>query len=380
MSFHDPSAATLLAPPIAHVRGLAQQQRMPRQAAMRTPQARPSRAQQRSWMVIGFVGAALLVGACGQSGTSRAAANIKTYKVPTADGGPVAIIPGPDGAMWFIEISGNKVGRVSSAGAFTEYPIPTPNANVAADAGITVGPDGNIWLTEGLANKVARLTPEGKFTEFTIPTPKAYPTGITTGPEGSIWFVESSANRIGKITTGGEITEFTIGETGPYSNEPRQITAGPDGNLWFTGLLGNIWRLTPTGQVTEYAVPSGWAGDITTGPDGNLWFVDESGGNPYIGKMTPSGKVTEYPIPEDGIPQAYPAFLSAGNGKLWFSMDSFGAFLGSVTTTGVFSEFTLPGFPNQGGRNTGGLAVGPDGNIWYTIGETNQVVELVVPH
>jgi len=332
-------------------------------------------------MVAGFVVGALMVGACGLGGTSRAAANIKTYTVPTRDGGPAAIIAGPDGAMWFIEALGNKVGRVSSAGAFTEYLIPTPNAYNSVDTGITVRPDGNIWLTEPLANKIARLTPEGKFTEFRIPTPNAYPTGITTGAEGSIWFVESSTNRIGKITTAGEITEFTLPDTGRDFNAPKQIAAGPDGNLWFTGPSGSIWRLTPTGQVTEYAVPSGWAASITTGPDGNLWFVNESGGNyPYIGKMTPSGKVTEYRIPEDGIPVAYPLFIRAGNGKLWFSMDSFGAFLGSVTTTGVFTEFTLQGFPNQGGSDTGGLAVGPDGNIWYTIGKTDQVVELVVPH
>jgi virginiamycin B lyase len=347
---------------------------------MRRPQARTCRAQQWSWMVAGLVGAALMVGACSQGGTSRTTANIKPYPVPTPHAGPAAIIAGPDGAMWFIEALGNKVARVSRAGAFTEYLIPTPRAYNTVETGITVGPDGSIWLTEPLANKIARLTLEGQFTEFAIPTPGAYPTGITTGPQGGIWFVESSTKRIGKITTGGEITEFTIGDTGPYGNEPQQITGGPDGNLWFTGLSGNIWRLTPTGQVTQYPVPSGWAADITTGPDGNLWFVDESGGKPYIGKMTPSGKVTEYPIPEDGIPQAYPLFIAAGNGKLWFSMDSFGAFLGSVTTTGVFAEFTLPGFPNQGGSDTSGLAVGPDGNIWYTIGETDQVVELVVPH
>jgi streptogramin lyase len=112
----------------------------------------------------------------------------------------------------------------------------------------------------------------------------------------------------------------------------------------------------------------------------DLIAVVESNGNPDIGKMTPAGKVTEYPIPEDGIPVAYPSFISAGNGKLWFSMDSFGAFLGSVTTTGVFTEFTFPGFPNEGQSDTSGLAVGPDGNIWYPIGEADQVIELVVPH
>src|SRR4029077_6922397 len=112
-------------------------------------------AEQLSWLLAGFIGAALMVGACGPSGTSRVAANIKTYTVPTPDGRPAAITAGPDGAMWFIETSGKKVGRVSRAGAFTEYSIPTSNAFGGEDAGITVGPDGNIWLTESLANKIA---------------------------------------------------------------------------------------------------------------------------------------------------------------------------------------------------------------------------------
>jgi hypothetical protein len=30
---------------------------------------------------------------------------------------------GPDGALWFAEQYGNKIGRVTTAGAFTEYPL-----------------------------------------------------------------------------------------------------------------------------------------------------------------------------------------------------------------------------------------------------------------
>ena len=40
---------------------------------------------------------------------------------------------------------GNKIGRITTAGAFTEYPIPTASSN---PEGITAGPDGALWFTE----------------------------------------------------------------------------------------------------------------------------------------------------------------------------------------------------------------------------------------
>ena len=46
---------------------------------------------------------------------------------------------------------------------------------------------------------------------------------------------------------------------------PYTIVTGPDGDVWFTESLGNeIDRLTPTGAITAYAVPT--AADPTTTP------------------------------------------------------------------------------------------------------------------
>jgi virginiamycin B lyase len=62
---------------------------------------------------------------------------------------------GTDGALWFTEFLGNKVGRLTTTGTFTEYPVPTANAK---PLGITTGPDGNIWFTEVTGHKLGRLT------------------------------------------------------------------------------------------------------------------------------------------------------------------------------------------------------------------------------
>ena len=67
---------------------------------------------------------------------------------------------------------------------------------VSEPQGITAGPDGNLWFTEFLGNKIGRITTAGVITEFPIPMPFSGPHDITTGPDGNMWFTESS-NKIG---------------------------------------------------------------------------------------------------------------------------------------------------------------------------------------
>jgi len=33
------------------------------------------------------------------------------------------MVVGPDGAMWFTELFGDKIGRITTGGTLTEYPI-----------------------------------------------------------------------------------------------------------------------------------------------------------------------------------------------------------------------------------------------------------------
>jgi virginiamycin B lyase len=56
--------------------------------------------------------------------------------------------------------------------------------------------------------------------------------------------------------------------------------------------MGKIGRITPTGVITEFAVPTGRPGEKTTsdpeglmvGPDHNLWFVEVVGNK--IGRVS----------------------------------------------------------------------------------------------
>src|SRR5437588_6350752 len=81
----------------------------------------------------------------------------------------------------------------------------------------------------------------GDIVEFSAPSPSY---DITAGPDGNLWFIESNVNKIGRITPTGTVTEFDI----PTAGDPSSITAGPDGNLWFSApsYISKISRMSPT--------------------------------------------------------------------------------------------------------------------------------------
>ena len=71
-----------------------------------------------------------------------------------------------------------------------------------------MGPDGALWFTELNANQIGRITTDGAFTEHPLPTPEAGPSFIVAGPDGSLWFTENSGNGIRRITLSGEVLEY----------------------------------------------------------------------------------------------------------------------------------------------------------------------------
>jgi virginiamycin B lyase len=182
------------------------------------------------------------------------AATITEFPLPTPNSVPFGITAGPDGALWFgVSFGfvgfdeGNLIGRITTAGAITQFNLPRPPPDDSRPQGITAGPDGALWFTElGTAadtgNRIGRITTAGAITEFPLPTPRSSPFHITAGPDGALWFTEFGANRIGRITTAGTLTEFPL----PTPNSgPSGITAGPDGALWFSEETGNkIGRIT----------------------------------------------------------------------------------------------------------------------------------------
>ncbi len=301
------------------------------------------------------------------------------------------------GIRWSVALGAALVSLVAftavanaAVGNIFERPVPTSGKGGLNR--ITHGPDGNIWFTNPGANEIGRMTPAGRFTGFPIPTPDSSPIDITTGPDGALWFTEF-AGKIGRITTSGRITEFPIPGAAPGFG----ITSGPGGALWFVTSCcdatkpGEIGRITTSGAVTLFPVGAGTTPTvgITTGPDGNLWYPVQTGStaagsatstaDDRIQRMSPAGVVTgDFPIP---TPYSDPSRIVTGpDGNLWFTeqgaVGSMGCCqptfpslgkIGRITPSGRITEFTTPGQSSlAAGSNPAGIAVGPDGNLWFT--------------
>jgi virginiamycin B lyase len=287
--------------------------------------------------------------------------SVAEFPLPTPASYPVGIAVGPDGAIWFTESSyfadtgRNKIGRITKDGVVTEFSIPTSDSG---PFGIVAGPDGALWFTESLSSKIGRMTTAGGITEFPL-SPGAFPLGICLGRDGALWFCEKAADKIGRITTAGVITEFPL----PAGTAPFMITSGPEGTLWFTEFFGiKLGRMTTDGVVAEFALPGLFpaAYRITSGPDGNVWFTEFN--NRAIGRISSVGDITEFPLPPGA---SQPFGICAGpDGALWFTENGDPSRIGRITTLGVISEFSIPttsGLPED-------ICPGPEGDLFF--GET----------
>ena len=216
-----------------------------------------------------------------------------------------------------------------------------------------------MWFTETGSHTggegIGLIDQGGSIREFELPA-GTRPFGIAKGAEGSAWFTEVGSHwGIGQVTLAGDITEFPV----DLHNVPLNIVAGPDGAMWFTedgivnGGSGAIGRIAPTGELTEYILPtlpgySSGAGDITVGPDGNLWFTwaaqrsteDLDAVLSSVGRITPAGVITEFPLSLDqGWP---PGGITRGrDGNLWLTHGGGNAIV-RISVTGTITSFPLP--------------------------------------
>jgi virginiamycin B lyase len=289
---------------------------------------------------------------------------------------PNDIVAGPDGAMWFTQSAGGNpkggqsyfpasIGRITTHGSYTSYPVPASARSVPDLDAITVGPDADLWFTESAVNRIGEVTPKAEgpaVHEFALPTGDRLAPGvgssitsadtIAPGPGGDIWFTEQGSNAIGVMSTSGALLhKFTVPNpnSGPT---PLGLAEGPGGTMWFTENTANqVASITAGGKITLYALPAAADGpeSIVYGPDGNLWFTEDTG----AASIDPStGKVTLYRAHTSNLG---PAGLTVGPDctSVWFtepSADRLGRVAAVPNTTGCKAgEVPVPGSPTSAG-------------------------------
>jgi streptogramin lyase len=308
--------------------------------------------------------ALVLVPVCVAPATAPAATVGSTMTFPSGVGKPVGIAAGADGNLWYTGSDSDQIGRMTPAGAATQFALPAGSVPLE----ITAGPDGRLWFGNSQTSKIGRMTTAGSLTELPLPGMAAAAKGITTGPDGNLWFTKTDFDgaKVDRLTPSGTLTEFAVPTD---TAAPIAITAGADGNLWFTENGANaIGRITPAGVVTEFPLPTGNANVfwVTRGPDGNVWFTEPRANK--IGRITPAGVITEFSIPTNN---SWPVGITAApDGNLWFA-EYFGSKVGRITPAGAIKEFPVPNAPR-------GLVAGPGDALWITDPIANSITKLFV--
>jgi len=145
----------------------------------------------------------------------------------------------------------------------------------------------------------------------------ASPHDITIDADGvTIWFTGKATATIGKINPDKSVNHYQLPTLGAL---PIYLNLGPDGNIWGTELQGNkIVRITPTGVVTEFAIPTYNSRPISIFPDpigrAFMWFTEEAGHK--VGKIsTTTGVIEEFLVPktQSNMILASLAFDNTGN-------------------------------------------------------------------
>jgi streptogramin lyase len=280
---------------------------------------------------------------------------------------PVQIVVGPDNNLWTVENLKNKVDRITTSGAITQFA--TGFGGSPFPVGIAKGSDGNIWFNDGNCT-IGRISTSGTLqSSVTIPPGTGCSLWfMTQGPDGNVWFIAQGINSVGYVDSGLTPHVFTIPTSNAINYVLDGITAGPDNAVWFSESGASKIARVPTNassgaQITEYSTPTpaSMPLGIALGPDGNLWFVEFN--SDLYAKITTSGVITEYSGVINPAAFANPVIITAGpDGNMWIPQGG-----GAVRfSTSSPTTATIPLFNDTAQTDDKSVVAGPDGNLWFT--------------
>jgi virginiamycin B lyase len=148
---------------------------------------------------------------------------------------PYGIAVDNSGIVWTTLQGADKLGWISTDGQVTALDVPTRNSGLGD---VTVDRSGAVWFLELRANRIGRLA-EGRFTEFGLPTPSAGLTALAAAPDGTVWFTELSVGKLGRLRD-EKVAEFRLPRTG---SRPFGVTVDAADNVWYTDLSGWLGML-----------------------------------------------------------------------------------------------------------------------------------------
>ena len=164
----------------------------------------------------------------------------------------------------------------------------------------------------------------------------------------------------------------------------QSVVAGPDKNVWFGNYNGGLMQVTMAGKATLFPLTFPCNGSLqcnfnpsagaTVGKDKNMYFggvnFDQNTNKYVIGVVTTAGVLTAHDIPS-GDNNGLGGLALGPDGNVWFTEQSH---IGRITTAGTIKEFLYPSGASS--NQFGSVTAGPDGNVWFTENGNNIVGQI----
>ncbi len=272
------------------------------------------------------------------------------FAAPTG-GPPAPMVTTKDGVVWYAATNANRLIRVDKDHNTT--PVVPVDGATSQLSGVAAGADGSVWYSKTPSGRIGRIPADGtEGVEFALPEPNAFPSDIATSADGRTWYADPVLNQVGYITRDAKVISYAAPSIRGAPLSPHGIAVAADNSVWVTSVGHNaIYRVdSVSGEFKRYdiATPNAQPNDIALGADGNLWFTMPAVSK--IGRITPRGQITEYAAGLVGL-----QYVAAGpDGATWYSSRQG---IGRIDPgSGRADTYPCAGF--------GAMTIGPDGHLW----------------
>jgi streptogramin lyase len=316
---------------------------------------------------------------------------VTKYTLPAPNRFPNGILALPDGSVWFGEEAAPAVAHLFVNGSLVEYLLPTsyaPSASLGHTCGFKTDIwsiavwQGRVWVGDTSGNDLASLDPKtGAFSVVDLPVANSYPSWLTVGPDGNLWITQVLASMIGRVSPTGSVTEYRL---------PTGIAGTPWQILFANSTLGyyvdagqsavpnaGIYRFDP-GDFSPVKVGSGmplYAADSITLGFGGIWTAEHNGASVAFYNMA-TDQWTTYPTQQVNYSAiTLPYFVKSNGTAVWFN-EHYGNRMAFIDpAAGSLTEYALsdplPTRLNEIG-NIQTFSVGA-GKVWFTQFTGNSV-------
>ncbi len=277
--------------------------------------------------------------------------------------GPRQIAFAPDGSLYVADSRNNRIQHLNQDGSVIQvWGSYADVANGSAPGGtfnelwgVAIGPDGSVYVADTFNYRIQKFTAAGQFLTMwgqsgTGDTPDAFwgPRGLAVDSEGKVFVTDTGNKRVVVFDKDGNyITQFGGAGTDPGQfDEPVGIAIDGQGKVYVADTWNQriqVFALDPTTgaytPVNEWNI-SGWAGQSL---DNKPFIAVDSQDNVFVTDPEVA-RVLEF--------------------------DSKGSFI---------HTWGQPGASPDGIGLASGIAVDPDGYIWVSDSENDQLLSYTLP-